>query len=508
MKADESIDSLTSQVDGLAIAGSNNGPQDIQTLAAATRELAQENASLKQRVDRLEEFVSKFIEGSNGNINTAEQTEKAIEDVEQPSDKGEIQSIITQITSLTDQNFTHTDRLLKYFDNTIKKIVARFLPRTQKVDTLWKIIEECCIQAVPFGLLDSDHYFVSIALPSHLDEDPEPKGQLFESCRNIARKEWARFWALSLNKCPGGPTLFIPPEPFSSCERKAPPGNPPRYLFRAYDSKSDGINNPDIVASELYKVHGPGTGKVDILFWNGQQLSKMLHAHLYRPKKPSPSDNVLSCAIENDNLVSWSSSLMFVIQYANCKFCKTGKDVAICAVDTTQFPKGQFVRDKFLLEHYRHSDLNGREKSFTEFRLTNHYYDNGEWLSQGTLNVQGRSCTLSLRGLKNAGLWDLYPEFDINSVARDAPVRWQWYDFVRYKLRPVWKVRCTTTKNEIRVARDIASRCFGPFDETDMAMLILAFRGREIEGKLSALHIITGLVANMLVGTKRAQGGP
>ncbi|KAJ4108418.1 hypothetical protein NW760_003269 [Fusarium oxysporum] len=169
---------------------------------------------------------------------------------------------------------------------------------------------------------------------------------------------------------------------------------------------------------------------------------------------------------------------MFVIQYANWRFCHPRfshpVDICICAVDTSQFPRGQFARDKWLLNSFKDAELSDQENNFRDLRLNRSEYDNGEYLSQGVLHIEKRSCTLSLRRLKNAGLWDLYPEFNVNDVENDADVRVQWTKYVKL-LRCLWHSTHTTTKANVQCALDIARKCFPGFDQDDMALLLLSF---------------------------------
>ncbi|RFN49476.1 hypothetical protein FIE12Z_6265 [Fusarium flagelliforme] len=444
--------------------GTDHGPLRIRPLASSVSDLGPEILSLPERLDLLR-------------------------------DNAEVQRVTPRITSLAYKKDTVIGKLLKQLDIDIKMIVERCPPQWYEDDTLWNIVQECCIQAVPHGHLDSTYYFIS-NYPRSRDEYSEAKYERFEKRMESFKKIWARFWAISLNRCRGGPTLFVPPRAFSRSETEMPLRDPPRYLFRVYDSKSKGINSPKIIASVRHSAMEPPIPKINILFGNTKQpptdeekqsASKKLHSHLIGPNLNDETEKAE--ILQHDNLVSWSSSLLYVIQYANSRFCKLGEDVVICAVDTTQFPKGQFVRDMDLLEYFSHGDLTDEEKAFSKLRRSGVRDNNGEYLSQGMLHVEGRSCTLSLRALKEAGLWDLYPEFNINVATLGAPVRSECETYVDL-LRGFWGDQCATTKKHIELARNIAAKCFGAFSETDMALLLLAFHKRELatEGTTSYLR--------------------
>ncbi|KAB5515046.1 hypothetical protein GE09DRAFT_587861 [Coniochaeta sp. 2T2.1] len=150
-----------------------------------------------------------------------------------------------------------------------------------------------------------------------------------------------------------------------------------------------------------------GRSRVDLLSMTDKEAAGMLHTHLTKPSFEGEG--------ASDNLMSWSSSLLFVIQYAlwRCHHSGCAQDeVKICAVDTRKFPRGQFARDMSLLRVYRQtSALDEQQRSFFDFRLRDADYDNGEYLSQGEVHHAGRSCVSSLGQLVSAGLHDLYPEF-------------------------------------------------------------------------------------------------
>ncbi|KAM7203237.1 hypothetical protein V8F33_002228, partial [Rhypophila sp. PSN 637] len=140
--------------------------------------------------------------------------------------------------------------------------------------------------------------------------------------------------------------------------------------------------------------------KIDLLSRSPADAARMLYKHLAK-------DCFGACSSE-DNLMSWGSSLPHVVQYAIWRSHQHANHtlrVRICAIDTREFPQGQFARDLDLIRIY---DL--RMRNFFNFRLNLSEYDNGEFLSQGELNHAGRSCVFTLDQLLNGGLHDLYPE--------------------------------------------------------------------------------------------------
>jgi hypothetical protein len=110
---------------------------------------------------------------------------------------------------------------------------------------------------------------------------------------------------------------------------------------------------------------------------------------------------------------------------------------------------------------------------FFRFRLENKRYYNGEFLSQGLVRHTGRSCTVSLGRLIQAGLFALYPELD------DAEGRNTWAKRV-LELRALWSTEQHTTVDEFHTAREIARGCFSAALMKEMAIMLLSFKNRKV----------------------------
>ncbi|KAJ4213855.1 hypothetical protein NW757_014745, partial [Fusarium falciforme] len=248
-------------------------------------------------------------------------------------------SIIERISLLRGQREPRTKELLNHFDERIRVIVRDVLNSSNDgACVLWKTAEECYNQAIsPSGKLQSDDYFVPLEEASlewpydpdfeseeyydhenRLDVDEryaEAWGRTMElnearktRKRQGQRQSWVDFWVRALNRCPGGPTLFYPPGASSAARSIEWPFNDiQRYLFRAFDSKSSSRNDDNVVASTMSKFGTPERSKIDILSLGTHNASEMLYKHL---NKGCFNGEAF------DNLMSWSSSLMFVIQYA------------------------------------------------------------------------------------------------------------------------------------------------------------------------------------------------
>lgn len=153
---------------------------------------------------------------------------------------------------------------------------------------------------------------------------------------------------------------------------------------------------------------------------------------------------------------------------------RNSDEVKICAVDTRKFPMGQFARDKSLIQAYICMVKSDPEKkSFSDFRLGRTEYDNGEYLSQGLLHHDTRSCVTSLHQLQLAGLYKLYPELAEPGAQR------AWTNRVR-DLRSLWSVESATRQHDIECSGELARACFSRFKASDIALVLLAFKNRKL----------------------------
>ncbi|KAF3126287.1 hypothetical protein TWF703_010545 [Orbilia oligospora] len=405
-------------------------------------------------------------------------------------------SVIIRLRSLGSQITPIVSKILSHFDEQIKDIVREVFDKTSDQDVLWKVAEECYNQVVSSsGKLNADDYFATLEEAclerpydpdfeseeyyEHenrlvIDEDYATAFQKQTEHRSEAlrkdRQSWPEFWIRVLNNSPAGPTLFYPPACFNTQSLNL--DSTPQYLFRTFDGASSGQNNESVIASEASIIGPHESSRTDILRLGMHEATKLLYTHL--TKRCFKSDNT---GEKSDNLMSWTSSLLFAIQYAvwrhGIRKCDPF-DIKICAVDTRHFPQGQFAQDIWLLEaYYATADRMGDpERKFFNFRLQNKCYYNGEYLSQGAVNHIGRSCVVSLGHLKQAGLFQLYPEFE------DASGSGKWTKRV-LGLRQNWSAEQCTTDQEIQLAFKVAYDCFTQFEPIDIASILLTFKNRK-----------------------------
>lgn len=335
--------------------------------------------------------------------------------------------------------------------------------------------DECYKEAIsPSGILNADRYFndVKNSLPRRrADSVSGNQDHVFNDKR---KREWIDSWVTILNRAPSGLTLFYP-RTSNDIDLTNPKTIPP-YLFRVFDMKSSGNNDEEVMASSIHASQVRTSGVNDLLGMEDVKATRLLSYHI-DPKWRRKYD-------DQDNLVSWTSSLLYAVQYATYRkhhLRLKNADINICMVQTSQFPQRQFVRDIESLKKYLPiaKDLEEEvEKGFRR-RLYQPDFYNGEYFSQGVLNHAGRSCVVSLEQLEDAGIFKLYPALE---NPRDD------YGVIRnvlkvLGLRREWSNEQTTTENDVPDALSIARKCFPGFNEYDVACILLAFKHRELSGK-------------------------
>ncbi|KAH7265543.1 uncharacterized protein BKA55DRAFT_535465 [Fusarium redolens] len=377
-KATAEVEDVASKIDSLSITGRKGESQRRKSLNEALRSFneaavafSEQGANIAKLLRADDVFNKEYVES----IYLAQTRAIELGRVARLLNDSAIHAVVRQVISLGDKTLFGVAELLQHFKKPIRNIAQRVIGESKSEDILWKIAEECYHQAAsPTGELNTEDYLASSKWIEKKDR----------------KQDWIKFWIRPLCKCPGGPTLFQSDEDFvfdDSVEK--PPKHMPRYLFRAYDKNSTGLNTDAMVASVLHQRGEANRHKIDIFSMDSQEASEMLHHHLHKGLYNTRKTN---------NLVSWSSSLMFVIQYANWRFCNPWfgqpDDIHICAVATSKFPRRQFARDKWLLNSFKNGDFSDEESDFRNLRLNLTQYDNGEYLSQGKLLIEGRSCTL------------------------------------------------------------------------------------------------------------------
>lgn len=188
--------------------------------------------------------------------------------------------------------------------------------------------------------------------------------------------------------------LVFKPYPGTEADRAL--DNIPRYLFRVFAPSSDARTDGIWVHSKSVR-QGLSSSTKDIFSFRDpaerQEIAYQLNMHL----RWWGNDDV------EDNFVSWTSSLLFAIQYIYYRRYKdhdnpSFSDMNLCVIDTSQFPRGTFMCDLDLMRSfgefdypshpdYRPSHYNLANLHNLRTRHPGGYYF-GEFLSQGSLRIQ------------------------------------------------------------------------------------------------------------------------
>lgn len=163
----------------------------------------------------------------------------------------------------------------------------------------------------------------------------------------------------------------------------------PRYLFRTYSDSSQGINAcPRFLSQATVK---------------GVQ-----HSSLYDiPKEEARFmiENHLLWGRESTEFISWTSSLLWALQYAVRKRAKwKDQNITICVLDIVQAPVQQQQRIYPVPNLLCVYDIPSRGRD---------YYYHAEYLAHSIVEVSDKSLSvISFKALISAGLFELLPELD------------------------------------------------------------------------------------------------
>lgn len=255
----------------------------------------------------------------------------------------------------------------------------------------------------------------------------------------------------------------------------------PRYLFRIHAGPTAGTTTTSYVIPPASGAGNPGLCG-DLFSYPVKEAGKNLCHHL---------NWVLSHECKC-NLISWTSSLLFALQYGfyrhqgdKMKRKSPLSEIKIMVVDTRGLPPGTFVKDVEIMRAMtldlprvaglpRREDLHG----FLSFRENprkygkRHYF--GEYLSQGDLRLEGRCAQAPMNILTDLGLFDLQPGFKDEA---------EWALWVKPVLRlrvPFGKLDMfppivpSTDQAQVRRAIVLASACFGDHFTVPVAAMLLA----------------------------------
>ncbi|KAI1026342.1 hypothetical protein LB503_012831 [Fusarium chuoi] len=256
-------------------------------------------------------------------------------------------------------------------------------------------------------------------------------------------------------------------------------GKIPTYLFRLHVPRSKGDTSTTRVmapaSSGRTAYHRDGLPcSQDILQLPTQKATSRLKDHL-----------LWHCNRFNKspcNLMSWSSSLLFLLQYALYRHTRDFEpnpqfaDIKIIMIDTRDFPEKTFLRDLDALEWLREElDL----KKLHEKRRAQFYF--GEYLTQGCLDIKGKCVEMTMQQLVDGGL------FTVICPALNKPNN-NWADWAI----PVCELRVGIRENhivdqkQIRSAIFVAKGCVGDRFLVPFALMLLGLRSQQSDNSAIA----------------------
>ena len=263
------------------------------------------------------------------------------------------------------------------------------------------------------------------------------------------------------------PLLFFP-SPFSQSVHESF-DNIPTFLFRLHAPRTVGTTTTTEVTSPA--CNGGDTGKMRDLFRKpSADAAEGLNAHLWWQTWHE----------DKCNLMSWSSSLLFLLQYGLYRHVKDHNrpalsNVHLLVLDTRQFPKGTFIQDLEAIKAF--SGHTGSERqnltNLLELRMSEYYF--GEYLSQGRLDISDRCSQTSMRQLIDMGLFKLCPMLAENS-------QWDlWPKRVLFIRKGFANEVEATDKTSVRTAIIMAQVCFKADFALPLAVMLLSLKNRKID---------------------------
>ena len=245
----------------------------------------------------------------------------------------------------------------------------------------------------------------------------------------------------------------------------------PSYLFRVYGPKTAG-------ETTISHIIPPASScdeekKQDLFRLQPSEAARRLNDHLR-----------WSYSHESEcNLMSWTSSLLFALQYGLYRHHKDYdkpnlSSISLLVLDTRDFPKGTFIKDLEIMEcfapHMGPCGWNNLE-NLLQLRKSNKGYYFGEYLTQGNMDISSRCAVTNMKRLVEHGLFELEPEL------ADERSWCKWADRVLC-LREPFKSRQDappTTCAEVQTAINIAEACFGHRWSFPVATSLLALKRRK-----------------------------
>ncbi|KAF4497982.1 hypothetical protein FAGAP_5841 [Fusarium agapanthi] len=265
----------------------------------------------------------------------------------------------------------------------------------------------------------------------------------------------------------------------------------PTYLFRLHVPRSKGYTNtlrvvaPGFLRRAASHRDGLLCGQ-DLLQLPTEKAASRLKDHLLwhcnrRNKSPC-------------NLMSWSSSLLFLLQYALYRHTKDFEPepqfptIKIIMIDTRDFLEKTFLHDLDALE-WLGEELDPELRELYDRRKGQFYF--GEYLTQGRLDIEGKCVEMTMQQLVDGGL------FTVICPALNKPNNnWADWAITVCELRVGIKESHVVRQKQIRSALFLARDCVGEKFLVPFALMLLGLQSRQSDNAAiaNAFHsLFTGM---------------
>ncbi|KAK2127941.1 hypothetical protein NOF04DRAFT_1369923 [Fusarium oxysporum II5] len=294
---------------------------------------------------------------------------------------------------------------------------------------------------------------------------------------------WLAFQPTTFEPKPGQETLFT----FDKT---------PTYLFRLNVPRSKGdtstmrVMAPGFVGRMAYHRDGWPCGK-GLLQLPTEVATSRLRNHLrWKCTRPDMSP----C-----NLMSWSSSLLFLLQYAlrrhTTDFEPKPKfpDIKIIMIDTRDFPEQTFLRDLDALE-WLFQDPDPDLGNLYNNRNGRFYF--GEYLTQGFLDIKGKCVEMTMQQLADGGRFMVICPALVNKPQND----WRFWAKAVCDLREGIASSKVADQKQFRTAIFLARDCVGDQFLVPFALMFLGLQSRQADNAAMAnafLSLFTGTMEEL-----------
>ncbi|KAF3074235.1 hypothetical protein CFAM422_003438 [Trichoderma lentiforme] len=244
----------------------------------------------------------------------------------------------------------------------------------------------------------------------------------------------------------------------------------PRYLFRVFTAYSQGSTDMNW-AKSLDAKNETADSNVDLFSRDKIQAAEMVNGHLQ-----------WSTTGRKDNLFFIIRIGLRLFLRAKVYDIQNFDQIRVCVIDTSELPKGVFLRDLDLIRAYR--EFNTRLYTFEELRCdrkrpgfeSNYYF--GEYLSQGALKIEGHCQIVSAQKIIDRGLYNIRSEFKQFAIWPPKEARWA-YTVIEMR-ESFYLERQPITDPKLQSALDIAN-LFGPRWKLPIAIHLTALTAPQID---------------------------